>query len=300
MTITVFLRGGLGNQLFQYSTGLFCATQLGHELAIRGDLLPLTPDHVGGISRWPAQITEFDHSGTFLLRAPQPHGRTNFFSKIMQVMRMLGDRAPTLTARLGWYANETSQTKSPLAVKRLRIINSYAANKEFAVANRSRLREEVAKLHSPSNAFVSHLRHLDPARTCVVHVRLGDYLGLQPVYGTLGNKYFTDAVRAMKRSLGNLETWVFTDSPELLSSDLVDGLRPSKVIGPDEGLSPLETVILMGQGGAFIASNSSFSWWAAFLGNSSLRVTAPMISDARSNNFGAFDSRTFGWNIVEI
>jgi hypothetical protein len=62
-------------------------------------------------------------------------------------------------------------------------------------------------------------------------------------------------------------------------------IRPTKVIGPSETLSPLETLSLMSSGGSFIAANSSFSWWAAFLQNPGQPSIVPNITKARVNNF---------------
>ena len=59
--VSVFLRGGLGNQLFQYSAGLKISRMTGKKLILRTDLLPIQEDKIGGISRWPNQISEFSH-----------------------------------------------------------------------------------------------------------------------------------------------------------------------------------------------------------------------------------------------
>ena len=231
LKLQVFLRGGLGNQLFQYSTGLYLSENFEKELVLRTDLLPISKDEVGGISRWPEQISGFRHSGTLRNKANQPENSTNLFSKAMQAMRMLGDISPSLTKQFNWLTSETKY-RLPGRFERITLINSYSSFKDFALENRSKLREQLSCLVDPSAMFLSNLAELKERNTIIVHVRRGDYIGLENIYGNLDTKYYSDAIGILRDQGSTDRTWIFTDSPDEMPKHLVKTLGAERVIGP--------------------------------------------------------------------
>lgn len=54
MTVVVQLRGGLGNQLFQYAAGVSVSSRHQTDLDIDVSLLPAHTVSRGGVRRWPA------------------------------------------------------------------------------------------------------------------------------------------------------------------------------------------------------------------------------------------------------
>ena len=299
LKLQVFLRGGLGNQLFQYSTGLYLAENFEKELVLRTDLLPISKDEVGGISRWPEQMSGFRHSGTLRNKANQPENSTNLFAKSMQAMRMLGDLSPSLTKRFNWLASETKY-RLPDRFERITLINGYSSFKDFALENRSKLREQLSSLVDPSAMFLSNLAELKERNPVIVHVRRGDYIGLESIYGTLAERYYSDAIGILREQGSTDRTWIFSDSPEKLPKYLLKSLGTERVIGPKEIPSPLETLVLMSMGSAIVAANSSFSWWAGLVSQDGNLLVAPRISSARTNNFSNDDERVPGWKVMNV
>jgi hypothetical protein len=299
LKLQVFLRGGLGNQLFQYSTGLYLAENFEKELVLRTDLLPISKDEVGGISRWPEQISGFRHSGTLKNKTNQPENSTNLFAKSMQAMRMLGDLSPSLTTRFNWLASETKY-RLPDRFERITLINSYSSFKDFALEKRSKLREQLSSLVDPSAMFLSNLAELKERNPMIVHVRRGDYIRLESIYGNLNSQYYSDAVEILREQGSTQRTWIFTDSPDELPKHLVQCLEAERVIGPKEIPSPLETLVLMSKGSAIVGSNSTFSWWAGLISQDGNPLVAPKISSAITNNFSNEDERVPGWKVMNV
>ena len=299
LKLQVFLRGGLGNQLFQYSTGLYLAESFEKELVLRTDLLPISKDEVGGISRWPEQMSGFRHSGTLRNKANQPENSTNLFSKSMQAMRMLGDLSPSLTKRFNWLTSETKY-RLPDGLERITLINSYSSFKDFALENRSKLREQLSSLVDPSAMFLSNLAELKERNPIIVHVRRGDYIRLESIYGNLNSQYYSDAVEILREQGSTHRTWIFTDSPDELPKHLVQCLAAERVIGPKEIPSPLETLVLMSMGSAIVGANSTYSWWAGLISQDGNPLVAPRISSARTNNFSNEDERVPGWKVLNV
>ena len=287
--LQVFLRGGLGNQLFQYSTGLAISEHYGKKLVLRTDLLPKTQDQIGGISRWPDQISSFAHSGVVRSYGNQPTGRTNLLGKSMQLMRAMGDLLPKLTSSVGWLASEHAVVNDQLDFGTFDLINSYVPFKQMARENRARLRLETSQIKKPETKFLELAHDLSEVPTIIVHLRQGDYLHLQKIYGAVSTSFIESAIEKVRREGNAMRTWLFTDSPEGLATSIYRLLNPSQVIGPSDVASPIENLYLMSRGSAFVASNSTFSWWACLLSDEGTKLLAPIFLEASVNIFDKSD-----------
>jgi hypothetical protein len=124
------------------------------------------------------------------------------------------------------------------------------------------IRELLANPVRPSREFKALLGEL-PDSWLAVHMRLGpDYKIMQDQFGGLGTSYFRNAIQYIERELPNLPIYVFSDDIELAKEVLPDCQR---YIGKTHLNNPVERLIIMSHSQGFVGSNSSFSWWAAFL-----------------------------------
>jgi hypothetical protein len=296
--IHVFLRGGLGNQLFQYALGLHVSNTQGKDLVIREDLLPDNEDQIAGVSRWPNQIRNFEHSGQHFSRAHQPAFDTNLFGKFMQAQRMFGDSAPRLLRRFGIHGAETSTLQDDeLVLKGLRVINSYASSKHFALAQQQHLIAQIQNVRNPSTTFGLLDTEIRSSKPIVVHLRMGDYFSLTDTYGSISTKFIREGLTHLSSS-DRPPTWIFTQEGDALTQDLLDTIGPERVIDSKTLKSPLENLLLMSHGGGLICSNSTLSWWAAFLGGKNQNVVAPVYA-GKTN---AFNHQMIleSWKVLDV
>jgi len=296
----VFLRGGLGNQLFQYSTGLAIAEAQSRSLVLRGDLLPDVEDSIGAVSRWPNQICEFRHSGIIRTNSNQPLNRTNLFSKWMQVMRLLGDWSPALVASLGWLASENGQDSEPQLQRPVRLINSYSSAKALAFSNRDGLRDEIILIHKPSQEFLRLSSEIQESKAIALHLRQGDYLNLVGTYGSSSLDFIKSALDELLQLGSRPKIWVFTDTPSSTPSEILEFVTPERVIGPESIPRPIENMVLMSKANGLIAANSTFSWWTAFLSSPNTPVVAPRIASARVHIFSPGSEPDPKWRIIDV
>lgn len=101
----------------------------------------------------------------------------------------------------------------------------------------------------------------------VAHVRRGDYLsGLAFAHhGIATADYFHRSSQMVRRILGkHLPVTVFSDSPDLVREELAH-LEDTRVLQQSKNMSPAATILAMSRSQGFVMSNSSFSWWAAWL-----------------------------------
>jgi len=277
MAIEIFLRGGLGNQLFQYGAGIYLARKQNEEAIFRTDLLPLQPDSISNISRWPVQVSAFALEGSISSKANQPYGSTNGFSKVMQAGRLLGDFFPKTMLHLGYLSGERYLPKDYSSLPSIRQINSYCTSAQPARLLGDLLKDQITNLVSPSWRFKEIMKESEYINPIVVHLRLGDYRGLSKLYGRASVEKLRIVVESVRAS-SDAPVWLFTDSPQDAGTEWIRELEVSKVIGPNTLPSPLENLISMSSGSTLICANSTFSWWAAFLKGSKGRVFFPVSS----------------------
>lgn len=296
--VQVFLRGGLGNQLFQYSTGLDLARRNNRELVLRGDLLPKIEDSVGEISRWPNQIVSFEHSGIVRTKSYQPQGRTNLRSKVMQISRVVGDKWPIALEHFGWMAAEKNAHLTPVQGARIRIINSYGMLKDVAWANRRQLRAEITKVLNPSESYLEMIDDIRSEPTTVIHIRQGDYIKLGEVYGNLASDYYIAALKNLTDSGVTSRKWIFTDSIDGIPSEILELIKPHKIISSRDLSRPIENLLVMSSGSEMVAANSTFSWWSCLLGRDDKKIIAPRVHNAKVNIFSLENEPAKHWQVL--
>jgi hypothetical protein len=279
--IQVFLRGGLGNQLFQYASGLAIAYKWEKKLIIREDLLPRFEDSIGGISRWPNQISLFRHSGEVRSDNHQPEGKTNLFGKVMAFQRIIGDVTPQINRIFGIHASEKRKLDTSLSrLQRTRVINSYMSSLDLVNVVRHQLAVEVSQIYHASSHYRELFLEAKSLRPTIIHLRLGDYQGLKGIFGELSPSYFEDALLDSRES----PRWLFTQDSKDIPESLLASIRPNKIIDGKIVNSSLENLSLMALGEHFVASNSTLSWWACVLSLPETSIVVPFLP-GKVNNF---------------
>lgn len=133
-------------------------------------------------------------------------------------------------------------------------------------------REFIIDIYEPNDKIKKHITEkysgLLEMETCAIHVRRGDYLILQNVHHVLGLDYYKKGME----SLGKVDKYlVFSDDMEWCRSNFK---------GEDfifiEGEKDYVDLFLMSMCKHQIISNSSFSWWGAWLNkNPNKKVVGP-------------------------
>jgi hypothetical protein len=114
--------------------------------------------------------------------------------------------------------------------------------------------------------------------TISVHIRRGDYMNVKDSFGVLSGKYYDSAINSTleNSSIKYARVLVFSDDIDAAKKifSQLDISLPVQFAEPPEN-SPEETLLLMSKSDALVISNSTFSWWAAQLGNKSKFVVCP-------------------------
>jgi hypothetical protein len=135
-------------------------------------------------------------------------------------------------------------------------------------------------VHNPSDWYLSMSNEAKSKSPISIHVRRGDYAEYSDVLGLLSETYFKNAISGYFQMHKRKERpiWIFSDS-----ADAAKGLRATlggvggdiSVIYPPKESNSAESLLLMSLSSVLVTSNSSFSWWAGWLGRSSNQVIVP-------------------------
>lgn len=141
-----------------------------------------------------------------------------------------------------------------LATRNMKIEGYFQAPQYF-----DRYRDEIQKLFKFPDI---NLSGIVDENTIGIHIRKGDYLNL-PEHNILDIDYFYNAIESM--GLGNVI--ICTDDPEWVKQRFDYSVSPFK--------TDIEDLYLLSQCKRLILSNSTFSWWSAYLGVEKERVIVP-------------------------
>jgi hypothetical protein len=266
--VTVGIGGGLGNQLFQYATARSIALRSG---------MPLVIDHLSGfardfyqrrylLDRFAIQGETIDPSASFVSAWGRARRRMllwrNRSRPLAEKTYLVEDWERFHPELVGWVA------------KRPVYLEGYWQHEAYFQDIRDLLREELVLRteHDAQNLAVAE--RIDSVESVCLHVRR-----LHGVPGTkdakpqatvsawhhLDASYFPRAIELATSRIADPHFFVFADYPDW-AREHIHTDRPIEFVthnGPDRDT---EDFWLMGRCRHFVISNSTFSWWAAWLG----------------------------------
>lgn len=265
MAVTVHLRGGLGNQLFLYAAGYAMSKRLDVPLLLDLSLLPDISSSNGEVSRWPEQISLFNHEGTFIFPT-QNKILKRLKESFLGVERQLGDRGFSGLVGKHVYAYEANESfEKFLSANNHFRINAYCTGYKYFSSSHEEIARQIWDVRNPSQWYIETSQEIKSIRPIAVHVRWGDYKNLKHVYGEISPNYYVRATERISNIVGNRPIWLFSDQPTETFNFLKQHLNIQKVVQPSGDSTPLENLLLLAQAEGLVAANSTFSWWAAFL-----------------------------------
>lgn len=269
--IVVRLIGGLGNQMFQYAAARALAERTGGELLF----------DVGGFADYADR--EFALGGYALRGRVATADELARFPGPGPERGRLGRLAERAGRALGAGRGGPAYYRQPHfhydpGFERLCgdvYLDGYFQSERYFAPVAGALRAELAwpgPLASEAEAIAARIA---AEESVALHVRRGDYVSdphIAATHGALGPDYHRRAVALAAEGLAAPSVFVFTDDPDWVRTELDLG-APFTLV---DGGSPQADLHLMSQCRRKALANSSFSWWAAWLGaGQGRRVVAP-------------------------
>ena len=253
--ICAYIVGGLGNQLFVLAAAWAQAERLGCPLYVDTSYYSLPG------ANWMAQLADVDHPGvdvtdispwrgtSLVDQAPGLFGAVDTGARALYLFREAGFG---YDSRIGSIIPGTT------------IAGYFQSAKYFeSIGSKVRRMLDSAQLLPHERSYLETVS--DEPRTSL-HVRRGDYLSPQTsqVHGLAEPGYFARAMQLYSRLHPQSRYRMYTDSPEVASSEL-GPLGPVELAPPDGQLRSIAGMLAMAAGDGIIISNSTYSWWAGWL-----------------------------------
>ena len=281
-SITVFLFGGLGNQMFQYATGF--AASLDCDASLQLDTSWFT--HVEVATPRPYLLDCFPY-----LKATQASDQSlrtvhflapNIGNRYSQFLKRHLESATHYTRATPVVCEPHAPNKSIFhRSKKQLFLTGYWQNEEYFAHHKAQVKE--AFLFPPLAAEKQKFAQVIAAApvSVALHVRRGDYVNGPVQLGTATQAYYREAVKLVKNrvsasKLESLSVFVFSDDSQWVKQNLDLGDEYKVVFVPSTSAeSPLDDMHLMSLCSHHVIANSSYSWWGAWLAQSEGIVCAP-------------------------
>jgi len=266
--IIVRLQGGLGNQMFQYAAGLRLAMKNRTELIL--DLQTL-------LDRTPRENLTFRDYDLDLFRIPEPRATSAETRKFLRITdpgsRSFSERIEDKLVRRCLFQEQTFHFDPQiLRLPARTYLDGYFQNEKYFADIENTIRERFqfsfSALELPDhNRALAERIHA--TNSVCVNVRRGDYVS-NPIsaqyHGVCGSDYFANSAAWLVGKLPAPSFFVFSDAPDWCRENLKLPGETIFVGSEYNGPKFFHKFWLMSQCKHFIIPNSSFGWWAAWLG----------------------------------
>jgi hypothetical protein len=275
---TVILQGGLGNQLFQYAVGRSLSLKTGTKLYLETSTFARSSN--SNLPPRTLHLPKFAIQGEIIQKpienAPLLKGRFKLFSLLSRVN-------PELAARICRVHKDLQDSRrfTPyvLNIPGNAFLYGYYQSEKYFHSSRKMIRKELFLQNKPSGINQKWKSQIERKKSVGVHVRRGDYTRQG---WTLPVEYYQSAIKRLKYTTKSLNIFFFSDNIEWVKENtrrILPGtfsLEKTNYIDFNSIHDPHKDLWLMSSCTHNIISNSTFSWWGAWLNyNEEKRVIAP-------------------------
>jgi hypothetical protein len=259
-TVAIKLQGGLGNQLFQYAAGFALSKKLNCKLLLDARYVGLGANRIyqlnqlsitGELAQYP-DLDQFPSSDLKILDRKLIRRKAQYFQHV---------REPHFH-----YDPEFKNLNGSV------YLDGYWQSARYFETYSSEIKQEFSFRFEQSEKMKDSISNI--SNSIAVHIRRGDYVNnsiTNSYHGNLNLHYYLSAIERLKREFAVDDVYFFTDDPTWVSQNF----RTKSInIISSMGFSDVEEILVFSAAKYKIISNSSFSWWGAWLGQSK-NVIAP-------------------------
>lgn len=252
------LKGGLGNQMFQYALGRNLSLKNNTELKL--NISSFKKDKLFRIY----SLSIFNISATTIFN-PKLISR-NIITQILS--KVSKKNYISLKQKNRYFKKDILTKKGNIFLDGHWMSEEYFKNIRKMLLNDFKIKE---KLHKKNTIL---LKKINSTNSIAIHVRRTDYINnpvTKSILCTCSQEYYNNAIKYLKKKIKNPKFFIFSDDINWCKKNLKLPLNSVFVdINPlEKGYLDLE---LMKNCKQFIIANSSFSWWGAWLSENKNKI----------------------------
>ncbi|MEI6843444.1 MAG: alpha-1,2-fucosyltransferase [bacterium] len=241
--IILRLKGGIGNQMFQYSFGRTLALKYKTPLIL--DL-------------------------SWYTRADRKYALNTLNIKYnLKITNRFVMRAIKMILKPKIFDDTNSVKDIAENAKKIIVVDGYWEKSKYF--QDEKINEILKKELSPkktSDKFSRYVQEIDINNSIAVHVRRGDLLRDTDTWYVLSEKYFLNGIQTIveKAQIKSPKIVIFSEDIEWCKEMLAGTIQRSDVtVFNDAEISDFEQMLLMSKYKYLVISNSTYSWWSAFI-----------------------------------
>ena len=256
--ISVLFFGGLGNQLFQLALAKTLEFKYPN---VKFDYIDLT--------RFEDIKRKWSLSELSIKRK-----KINKFSYLLlNIKRIINRKFPFIVIRILFFnvINESKYkyiNKQPEKCNNL-VFDGYWQSEKYFLENKKYLIDQFLKPR------INLINQYKASRTVALHIRIGDY-----VHNKVSSQnhfvcdfnWYKKAINYLYEIDNNFKFILYTDDYEYIKTNYIFDQK-YQIIVPEVSDNDYINLMYMTYSDHFIISNSSYSWWASYLGESSESIT---------------------------
>ncbi len=263
--IIVRLRGGLGNQLFQYAAGKALAEYHRTELLL--DLYTYT--------RHPYRKYELSKFNIEAREATRTEVRQ--FTGSNPIIRYLNKRENYLRCPKIFVQPHYHYYEDFFSLPAEIYLSGYWQSDKYFSSISAQLQKQFTPKQSLDERNATLKERIQSENSVAVHIRRGDYASTSfysSFFGVSSQSYYENAIEKMRREIENPVFYFFSDNIAWCKETFA-GIK-AEFVDYNQGDDAFKDLLLMTSCRHNIIANSTFSWWGAWLNNhANKKVIAP-------------------------
>lgn len=259
--IVVKLKGGLGNQMFQYATGLAVALAQKEELKLDTTGYD-DPRYVN--ANTPRKYRMFPFNLSVGIATPEEVKKYKYplgiFSKGMRFINFRILKRHNVDFDASYFK------------KAHRYVEGYFQSEKNFLNIKDKIMKEFT-LKKESEVLIGEKNKIDKVKSVSVHIRRGDYVSdpkTSIVHGVCSKEYYEKAMSLIRKKIEAPIFYFFSDDIEWVKKEF--GACPEFKYVSNPRLQDYEELMLMVSCAHNIIANSSFSWWGAYLNTNPQKI----------------------------
>ena len=282
--IVVKLMGGLGNQMFQYAAARSLSLKKKTNLYLDHSFFDTAST---GVTYRKYELTAFN-----LI--------VNQANSFQLFPFLLIKKYPSLKHLLSFtYVKEPYIKYIPDILKKYKNIylDGYWQSEKYFAEKEQTIRKDFEFKNSFTEANHECAKKIKNCNAVAVHIRRSDYITnpqINSTHGTCTIEYYTNAINLLKSKFQNLNFFFFSDDMDWTTLHFVS-IENSFFVNHNKNEDSFHDMHLMSLCNHFIIANSSFSWWAAWLGLDNEKVVIAPSKWFITNEHNTKDLLPKGW-----
>jgi hypothetical protein len=258
--IIINLKGGLGNQMFQYACGRALSLR-NKDAEFKIDKNGLEKAREVGDEYRPYSLSNFNIRESIankdeINKLKYPFG---LLSKYLIFFR-------TKILRQN-YVSFSQKIKN---TKKSKYLDGYFQTEKYFNDFKEAIKSDFTpkKLSNDAEKIISKIRNEDD--TVSIHIRRGDYVNHRILGGICTTSYYKEAIKIIENKLSNPKFYVFSNEIDWVKSNIIFPSGTEYISSTN--IKDFEELIIMSKCKHNIIANSSFSWWAAWLNKNKNKI----------------------------